>query len=163
VQGVLAGFATIGIIIGLGFPFAHLRILDATALGVLTWRLLCGQPALMITVLGGIATLSQPGRIARQLWWPQPSPCWWSDCGGERPATRDRDVLLGLRQPGNLGLPIAAMPRSSRQCCLPAAYLATERSGGARCNTYVPSPGVSEVGCYRSVQSAASQPLRWDR
>ena len=53
-QGVLAGFATIGVIIGLGFLLAQLRILDATALGVLTRvAFYVASPALMITVLGG--------------------------------------------------------------------------------------------------------------
>jgi malonate transporter and related proteins len=53
-QGVLAGFATIGIIIALGFLLAQLKILDATAQGVLT-RLAyyVASPALMVTVLGG--------------------------------------------------------------------------------------------------------------
>jgi predicted permease len=54
VQGVLAGFAIIGIIIGLGFLLAQLRILDATAQGVLTGvAFYVASPALMITVLGG--------------------------------------------------------------------------------------------------------------
>jgi malonate transporter and related proteins len=54
VQGVLAGFAIIGIIIGLGFLLAQLKILDATAQGVLTGvAFYVASPALMITVLGG--------------------------------------------------------------------------------------------------------------
>ena len=54
-QGVLAGFATIGIIIGLGFLLAQLKVLDATALGVLTRvAFYVASPALMITVLGSI-------------------------------------------------------------------------------------------------------------
>src|SRR4029450_7062273 len=54
VQGVLAGFATIGIIIGLGFLLAQLRILDITAQGVLTRTAhYVASPALMVTVLGG--------------------------------------------------------------------------------------------------------------
>jgi malonate transporter len=54
VQGVLAGFAIIGIIIGLGFLLAQLRILDAAAQGVLTRvAFYVASPALMITVLGG--------------------------------------------------------------------------------------------------------------
>jgi malonate transporter len=54
VQGVLAGFATIGIIIGLGFLLAQLKILDATAQGVLTRiAYYVASPALMVTVLGG--------------------------------------------------------------------------------------------------------------
>jgi malonate transporter len=53
-QGVLAGFAIIGIIIGLGFLLAQLKILDATAQGVLTGvAFYVASPALMITVLGG--------------------------------------------------------------------------------------------------------------
>jgi malonate transporter len=53
VQGVLAGFAIIGIIIGLGFLLAQLKILDATAQGVLTRvAFYVASPALMVTVLG---------------------------------------------------------------------------------------------------------------
>ena len=53
-QGVLAGFATITIVIGLGFLLAQLKILDATAQGVLTRvAFYVASPALMITVLGG--------------------------------------------------------------------------------------------------------------
>jgi malonate transporter and related proteins len=54
VQGVLAGFAIIGIIIALGFLLAQLKILDATAQGVLTGvAFYVASPALMINVLGG--------------------------------------------------------------------------------------------------------------
>ena len=53
-RGVLAGFATITIVIGLGFLLAQLKILDATAQGVLTRvAFYIASPALMITVLGG--------------------------------------------------------------------------------------------------------------
>ena len=56
-QGVLAGFAIIGIIIAIGFLLAQLRILDATAQGVLTRvSFYVASPALMITVLGGTDT-----------------------------------------------------------------------------------------------------------
>lgn len=52
-QGVLAGFAIITIIIGVGFLLAQLKILDATAQGVLTrLAFYVASPALMITVLG---------------------------------------------------------------------------------------------------------------
>ena len=52
-QGALAGFAIIGIIIGLGFFLAQLKILDATAQGVLTRvAFYVATPALMVTVLG---------------------------------------------------------------------------------------------------------------
>ena len=53
-QGVLAGFATIGVLIGLGFLLASLKILDATAQRVLTrTAFYVASPALMVTVLGG--------------------------------------------------------------------------------------------------------------
>ncbi len=53
-QGVLTGFATIGIIIGLGFLLAQLKVLDASAQGVLTRiAYYVASPALMVTVLGG--------------------------------------------------------------------------------------------------------------
>jgi malonate transporter and related proteins len=51
--GALAGFATIGIIIGLGFLLAQLNILDTTAQAVLTRvAFFVASPALMVTVLG---------------------------------------------------------------------------------------------------------------
>ncbi len=51
--GVLAGFATIGILIGVGFVLAQLRILDLTAQVVLTkTAFYVAGPALMVTVLG---------------------------------------------------------------------------------------------------------------
>ena len=53
-QGVLAGFAVIGIIIAVGFLLAQLKILDGTAQGVLTRvAFYVASPALMITVLSG--------------------------------------------------------------------------------------------------------------
>jgi predicted permease len=53
VLGVLAGFATIGIIIGVGFLLAQLKILDVTAQGVLSrTAFYVASPALMVTVLG---------------------------------------------------------------------------------------------------------------
>jgi malonate transporter len=53
VQGVLAGFATIGAVIGLGILLAHLRILDAASQRLLIrLAFFVATPALMITVLG---------------------------------------------------------------------------------------------------------------
>jgi len=53
VLGVLAGFATIGLIIGLGFLLAQLEILDITAQAVLSRvAFYVASPALMVTVLG---------------------------------------------------------------------------------------------------------------
>jgi malonate transporter and related proteins len=54
VLGVLAGFATIGLIVGLGILLAQFRILDATAQRVLNrTAYYVASPALLITVLGG--------------------------------------------------------------------------------------------------------------
>jgi len=53
VQSVLAGFATIAVIIGLGALLAHLRILDAQSQGMLArLSFYVASPALMVTVLG---------------------------------------------------------------------------------------------------------------
>jgi hypothetical protein len=53
VQGVLAGFASIGLVIGLGFLLAHLKVLDEAAQRVLTrTAFFVASPALMVTVLG---------------------------------------------------------------------------------------------------------------
>jgi malonate transporter and related proteins len=53
VQGVLAGFATIGAVIGLGILLAQLRILDAASQRLLVrLAFYVASPALMITVLG---------------------------------------------------------------------------------------------------------------
>lgn len=52
-QGVLAGFATIGVVIGVGFLLAQLRILDGASQRVLArLAFYVASPALMITVLG---------------------------------------------------------------------------------------------------------------
>jgi malonate transporter len=54
VLGVLAGFATIGLIVGLGILLAQFGILDATAQRVLNrTAYYVASPALLITVLGG--------------------------------------------------------------------------------------------------------------
>lgn len=53
-QGVLAGFATIGVVIGVGFLLAQLKILDASSQPVLARiAFFVASPALMVTVLGG--------------------------------------------------------------------------------------------------------------
>lgn len=52
-QGVLAGFVTIGAVIGLGILLAHVRILDAASQRLLVrLAFFVASPALMITVLG---------------------------------------------------------------------------------------------------------------
>jgi predicted permease len=53
VQGVLAGFATIRAVIGVGFLVAHLKILDASSQRLLArLAFFVASPALMVTVLG---------------------------------------------------------------------------------------------------------------
>ena len=114
-QGVLAGFAVIGIIIGLGFLLAQLRILDATAQGVLTRvAFYVASPALMVTVLGGtdvhrllsanlIASLGSVAVVAtiavlvvRMI---------WKRGAGETVIAAFCSAYVNA---GNLGLPIAA-------------------------------------------------------
>lgn len=52
--GVLAGFVTIGSVIAVGALLAHLKLLDASAQLILSrLAFFVGNPALMITVLGG--------------------------------------------------------------------------------------------------------------
>jgi len=53
VQGVLAGFTTLGLIIGLGALLAHLKILDTASQRMLArLAFFVASPALMVTVLG---------------------------------------------------------------------------------------------------------------
>jgi predicted permease len=169
VQGVLAGFATIGIIIGLGFLLAHLRILDATALGVLTRvAFYVASPALMITVLGGtdahrllsanlVASLGSVAvaatiavLVARLL--------WRREAGDTVIAT----FCSAYVNAGNLGLPIAAYALGDAALIAPmllAQLLILQPSGLAVLDaiTYVPSPGISRG---RLLLIRLSQPLR---
>ncbi len=114
-QGVLAGFATIGMVIGVGFLLAQLRILDASSQRVLArLAFYVASPALMITVLGdtdvhrlfsanliasigGVAVSAGIYLLAARLVW-------------RRTAS---DTVIGTFSAayvnaGNLGLPIAA-------------------------------------------------------
>ena len=168
-QGVLAGFATIGIIIGLGFLLAHLRILDATALGVLTRvAFYVASPALMITVLGGtdahrllsanlVASLGSVAvaatiavLVARLL--------WRREAGDTVIAT----FCSAYVNAGNLGLPIAAYALGDAAFIAPmllAQLVVLQPSGLAVLDaiTYVPSPGISRG---RLLLIRLSQPLR---
>ena len=168
-QGVLAGFATIGIIIGLGFLLAQLRILDATALGVLTRvAFYVASPALMITVLGGtdahrllsanlVASLGSVAvaatiavLVARLL--------WRREAGDTVIAT----FCSAYVNAGNLGLPIAAYALGDAALIAPmllAQLLILQPSGLAVLDaiTYVPSPGISRG---RLLLIRLSQPLR---
>ena len=114
-QGVLSGFATIGIIIGLGFLLAHLRILDDTAQNVLTrTAFYVASPALMVTVLGradvhrllsanliaslgSVALAATAAVLVSRLLWKRES----SD-------TVIAAFCSAYVNAGNLGLPIAA-------------------------------------------------------
>ena len=114
-QGVLTGFATIGLIIALGFLLAHGRVLDATAQQVLTRAsFYVASPALMITVLGGtdvhrllsanliaslgsVAIAAALGVLLARLVWRR--------SGGE---TVIAAFCASYVNGGNLGLPIAA-------------------------------------------------------
>jgi len=169
VQGVLAGFATIGIIIGLGFLLAQLRILDATALGVLTRvAFYVASPALMITVLGGtdahrllsanlfaslgsvVVAATIAVLVVRLL--------WRREAGDTVIAT----FCSAYVNAGNLGLPIAAYALGDAALIAPmllAQLLILQPSGLAVLDaiTYVPSPGITRG---RLLLIRLSQPLR---
>jgi len=169
VQGVLAGFATIGIIIGLGFLLAQLRILDATALGVLTRvAFYVASPALMITVLGGT---DAHGLLSANLFASLGSVVvaatiavlvvrllWRREAGDTVIAT----FCSAYVNAGNLGLPIAAYALGDAALIAPmllAQLLILQPSGLAVLDaiTYVPSPAVSRG---RLLLIRLSQPLR---
>jgi len=155
VQGVLAGFAIITIIIGVGFLLAHLKILDATAQGALTrLAFYVASPALMITVLGGtdvhrlfsanlIASLGSVVvaatttiLLARLLW------------KREAGDTVIAAFCSAYVNAGNLGIPIAAYALGDAALVAPmllAQLIILQPSGLAVLDaiTHVPSPGIS--------------------
>ena len=168
-QGVLAGFATIGVIIGLGFRLAQLRILDATALGVLTRvAFYVASPALMITVLGGtdahrllsanlVASLGSVV-VAATIAVLVVRLLWRREAGDTVIAT----FCSAYVNAGNLGLPIAAYALGDAALIAPmllAQLLILQPSGLAVLDaiTYVPSPGISRG---RLLLIRLSQPLR---
>jgi predicted permease len=155
VQGVLAGFATIGIIIGLGFLLAQLKVLDATAQGVLTRiAYYVASPALMVTVLGGtdvhrllsanlIASLTSVAvsatiavLLARLIWKRE---------AGETVIAAFCSAYVNA---GNLGLPIAAYALGDAALVAPmllVQLLVLQPTGLAVLDsiTHIPSPGIS--------------------
>jgi malonate transporter and related proteins len=154
-QGVLAGFATIGIIIALGFLLAQLKILDATAQGVLT-RLAyyVASPALMVTVLGGtdvqrllsanliasLASVAVAATIAVLL-----ARLVWKRDGGDTVIAAFCSAYVNA---GNLGLPIAAYALGDAALVAPmllAQLLVLQPSGLAVLDgiTHIPTPGIS--------------------
>jgi malonate transporter len=155
VQGVLAGFAIIGIIIALGFLLAQLKILDATAQGVLTGvAFYVASPALMITVLGGtdvhrllsanlIASLGSvvvAATIAILL-----TRLVWKREAGDTVIAAFCSAYVNA---GNLGLPIAAYALGDAALIAPmllAQLLILQPSGLAVLDaiTQVPAAGIS--------------------
>jgi malonate transporter and related proteins len=155
VQGVLAGFATIGIIIGLGFLLAQLKVLDATAQGVLTRiAYYVASPALMVTVLGGtdvhrllsanliasLASVAVSATIAVLL-----ARLIWKREAGETVIAAFCSAYVNA---GNLGLPIAAYALGDAALVAPmllAQLLFLQPTGLAVLDsiTHIPSPGIS--------------------
>lgn len=112
---MLAGFATIGVVIGLGVLLAHLRILDAGAQQVLTRAAFyVASPALLVTVLGGtdvhrllsanlvasLGSVAVTAALAVGL-----ARLVWRQGGGETVIATFGAAYVNA---GNLGLPIAA-------------------------------------------------------
>jgi malonate transporter and related proteins len=169
VQGVLAGFAIIGIIIGVGFLLAQLKILDATAQGVLTRvAFYVASPALMVTVLGKtdvdrllsanlIASLGSVA-VAATLAVLLTRLLWKREAG---------DIVIAgfcsaYVNAGNLGLPIAAYALGDAALIAPmllAQMLLLQPAGLAALDavTHVPSPGISQR---RLLLSRLGRPLR---
>jgi len=155
VQGVLAGFATIGIIIGLGFLLAQLKVLDATAQGVLTRiAYYVASPALMVTVLGGtdvhrllsanliasLASVAVSATIAVLL-----ARLLWKRDAGDTVIAAFCSAYVNA---GNLGLPIAAYALGDAALVAPmllVQLLVLQPTGLAVLDsiTHIPSPGIS--------------------
>jgi hypothetical protein len=155
VLGVLAGFATIGIIIGVGFLLAQLRILDVTAQAVLSRvAFYVASPALMVTVLGRtdihrllsanliaslgsvVVTATIAALLARLV---------WKRSSGD---TVIACFCAAYVNAGNLGLPIAAYALGDAALIAPmllAQLLVLQPSGLTVLDsiTHVPHPGTS--------------------
>ena len=153
--GVLAGFATIGIIIGVGFLLAQLRILDVTAQAVLSRvAFYVASPALMVTVLGRtdihrllsanliaslgsvVVTATIAALLARLV---------WKRSSGD---TVIACFCAAYVNAGNLGLPIAAYALGDAALIAPmllAQLLVLQPSGLTVLDsiTHVPHPGTS--------------------
>ncbi len=114
-QGVLAGFATIGAVIALGALLAHLRVLDMDARVVLSrLSFFVASPALMITVVGDADVAEVLSRnlvaaaagvvVAGSLAAVTARLVWRRNAGDTVIAT-----MCGCYvNAGNLGLPVAA-------------------------------------------------------
>ena len=168
-QGVLSGFAIIGIIIGVGFLLAQLKILDATAQGVLTRvAFYVASPALMVTVLGEtdvhrllsanlIASLGSVA-IAATFAVLLTRLLWKREAGD----TVIAGFCSAYVNAGNLGLPIAAYALGDAALIAPmllAQMLVLQPAGLAVLDavTHAPSPGISRG---RLLLSRLTRPLR---
>jgi len=169
VQGVLAGFAIIGIIIGVGFLLTQLKILDATAQGVLTRvAFYLASPALMVTVLGDtdvhrllsanlIASLGSVA-VAATFAVLLTRLLWRREAGD----TVIAGFCSAYVNAGNLGLPIAAYALGDAALIAPmllAQMLVLQPAGLAVLDavTHAPSPGISRG---RLLLSRLTRPLR---
>ena len=168
-QGVLAGFATITIVIGLGFLLAQLKILDATAQGVLTRvAFYVASPALMITVLGGtdihrlfsanlIASLGSVAVVATTA--VLLARLLWKREAGDTVIAAFSAAYVNA---SNLGLPIAAYALGDAALVAPmllAQLVILQPSGLAVLDTitYAPAPDTS---ARRLLLIRLSQPFR---
>jgi malonate transporter len=169
VQGVLAGFATIGIVIGVGFLLAELRILDASSQRILARiAFFVASPALMITVLGNtevhrlfsanlVASLGGVAvsalifvALARLVW--------------HRSAS---DTVIGTFSAsyvnaGNLGLPIAAYALGDASLIAPMllAQLVILQPLGLAVLDSTARPGDPDEPRGQRVRRRLTQPLR---
>ncbi len=168
-QGVLAGFAVIAIIIGLGFLLAQLKILEASAQGVLTRvAFYVASPALMITVLGGtdvhrllstnlIASLGSVV-VAVTLAILVTRLLWKREAGETVMAA----FCAAYVNAGNLGIPIAAYALGDAALVAPmllAQLIIMQPTGLSVLDaiTHVPSPGTSQ---HRLLIIRLTRPLR---
>lgn len=168
-QGVLAGFATITTVIGLGFLLAQLKILDATAQGVLTRvAFYVASPALMITVLGGtdihrlfsanlIASLGSVAVVATTA--VLLARLLWKREAGDTVIAAFSAAYVNA---ANLGLPIAAYALGDAALVAPmllAQLVILQPSGLAVLDTitYAPAPDTS---ARRLLLIRLSQPFR---
>ena len=114
-QGVLAGFVTIGAVIGLGILLAHIGILDAASQRVLVrLAFFVASPALMITVLGeaDISRVFSANLLASIISVVVAATAYlllarwvWRRTAGETVIGTFASAYVNA---GNLGLPIAA-------------------------------------------------------
>ena len=169
VQSVLAGFATIAIVIALGALLAHTRILDDKSQGMLArLAFYLASPALMVTVLGGtevsqlfsanlvaslgsvVVTATVAVVVARLV--------WRRDAGDTVLAA----FCASYVNAGNLGLPIAAYVLGDAALIAPmllAQLLVLQPLGVAVLDSTVPLSGPPQRRA-RRLGRRLGQPLR---